>query len=393
MQRFQFDKNWNNFIKKNFSVERLAKAQNCLLDALLLQSLDGMSFLDIGCGSGIHSLAAFKAGARLVISMDYDIDSVKTTLQLWEMAGKPRNWKIIQGDVLDSNFMGRFHDIDIVYSWGVLHHTGNMYKAIENAVMPLQNSNRGGVFFIALYSYTAYKSWLSVTPEEWLEQKQEYNEAGKLKKLYLENKYIYNNYFNNITSFKDIRTCFHKYNEHKKLYANSRGMDLRTDVRDWLGGWPMEFVHENECVEFCENKLNLKLARMSTGEGNTEFLFVTKDKPVYLDPFFQSRKSLKLENKFEVNDSLVWRYKLPQFADLADTKEEPRKSPLLIWENDVPLSCPHSIYENMLNFGSGRYRHWGEYIYFTTSDNSDPNANGKTYTVTVDYPESFRRLR
>lgn len=389
MQRFQFGKNWNRFINQAFNEERVANAQKCLLDLLLLPSLNNLNFLDIGCGSGIHSLAAFRAGAKLIISVDYDIDSVKTTLKLWDMAGRPRNWKILQGDVLDRNFMGRFHDIDIVYSWGVLHHTDDMYKAIENAALPLQNSDRGGVFCIALYSYTAYKRWLAIPPEEWLEQKKEYNAANKLKKIFLENKYIYTSYFQDIKSLRDIKNRLQKYYERKKIYSKSRGMDVRTDIRDWLGGWPMEFVHENECVEFCEKRLNLKLARMITGESNTEFVFATKDRPTFLDPLFQSRKVIQLENKFEVNDSLIWRYKLPQFADLADTRENPRQSPLLIWEDGVPLSFPHCAYESMLNFGAGRYRHWGDSIYFTTSDNSNPNTNGKKYSVTVDDMDVF----
>lgn len=143
MARFGFGKNWKKFVQHYATEERLAEAQNTLLDVLLLPNLEGRTFLDIGSGSGIHSYAAWRAGAKKVISFDYDTDSVEATKKLWELAGSPANWSIMRGDVLDTEFMRHFKDIDIVYSWGVLHHTGNMWKAIENAALPLVDRPAG----------------------------------------------------------------------------------------------------------------------------------------------------------------------------------------------------------------------------------------------------------
>ena len=56
-------------------------------------------------------------------------------------------------------------------------------------------------------------------------------------------------------------------------YRQKRGMSLMTDIRDWLGGWPMEFVHDDEAVAFCK-KLGFRLENIKTGEACSEFLFV-----------------------------------------------------------------------------------------------------------------------
>ena len=56
-------------------------------------------------------------------------------------------------------------------------------------------------------------------------------------------------------------------------YKQKRGMNFMTDIRDWLGGWPMEFVGDQETVDFVE-KMGFKLENMVTGQAITEFLFV-----------------------------------------------------------------------------------------------------------------------
>lgn len=389
MTRYKFGKNWHDFIDRYFTPERLENAQNCLLDTLLLPNLNGKNFLDIGCGSGLHSLAAYRSGARNVISFDYDKESVMATSLLWQKEGRPVNWKVMHGDVLDEAFMRRFNDIDIVYSWGVLHHTGDMYRAIENAMLPLA-SQSSGVFFIALYSYNAYQTISTPAPEEWLEIKQKYNASGILGKRWMELQYIKNSYFQH-KGMKAKIAGLKQLLKDRPTYIKTRGMEWITSIRDWIGGWPMEFVKENELVAFCEQKRQFRLARMLTGEGNTEFLF-TKGH-TWLDEIFDKRKRIELSCPFVANDPLVWRTDIPEFSALADTPAEPRRSTLLMWENDVPLAYPHCGYANIAQYGAGRYRHWQDSVYFTTSDNTNPNLNGKQYAFTVDSPEIYEQLR
>ena len=78
-QRFAFGRNWSQFVRRNFTQERCDVAKKHMLDFIGCGSMEGLEFLDIGCGSGIHSLAAWQSGARRVHSFDYDPDSVAAT--------------------------------------------------------------------------------------------------------------------------------------------------------------------------------------------------------------------------------------------------------------------------------------------------------------------------
>src|SRR3954462_1115459 len=100
-ERYGFGKNWASFIDANFSAERRAIAKQRLLDFLRKRDLQNLSFLDIGSGSGLHSMAAFDAGAARIHSFDYDEMSVRTTAHLKALTGLPSNWTVERGDVLD----------------------------------------------------------------------------------------------------------------------------------------------------------------------------------------------------------------------------------------------------------------------------------------------------
>ncbi|MGD0781386.1 MAG: class I SAM-dependent methyltransferase, partial [Candidatus Aminicenantales bacterium] len=144
--RYGFGKNWDEYVRRYFSDERVEIAKKHLLEFLGLASLEGKSFLDIGCGSGIHSLAALRAGADRIDSFDYDPDAVAASLRLREYAGTPSRWTVRQGSILDEEFLSRLDPADIVYSWGVLHHTGELWKAMDNSARLVKE---GGVFYAA----------------------------------------------------------------------------------------------------------------------------------------------------------------------------------------------------------------------------------------------------
>ena len=206
------------------------------------RDLSGKSFLDIGCGSGIHSLAAFRAGASRIVSIDVDLFSVRATKWVRERAGSPAAWKAHEGSVLEPEFVAGIEPADIVYSWGVLHHTGNLWEAIRNAsgrVSP------GGLFYTAIYEKT---------PESphWIEVKQRYNLASPLRKRFMEFEHVYRTFIRTRSPAILLRNL-----RYICGYQASRGMAFWTDVRDWLGGWPYEPATSAEVIDFCEKTLGL----------------------------------------------------------------------------------------------------------------------------------------
>ncbi len=212
--RFQFGTNWADYVRRHFSDERVDIARRHLLAVLKLDDLKGRTFLDIGCGSGLHSLAALRAGAERIVSFDYDRNSVATTMKLRQMSGAPERWSAMQGSVLDRAFVDQLPKSDIVYSWGVLHHTGSMWNAIENASRCLHDTS---VFYIALYSTDVYTN---PPASYWLDVKREYNRANILKKRWMDWKYAWNNSIRN-----DLRNRKNPLATVRE-YQKSRGMSV-----------------------------------------------------------------------------------------------------------------------------------------------------------------------
>jgi SAM-dependent methyltransferase len=253
---FAFGKNWEAFVNEHFTDERVFISKEHLLRFIGLDSLTGKYFLDVGCGSGLSSLAALRAGAARIISFDVDEDSVATTKRLWEWAGCPSHWMVLHGSALDPAFLATLPPADILYSWGVLHHTGALWQAIEN-VLPLVK--RDGVFYVALYT---------TTPESpfWIGIKREYNASSEPKKRAMEAWYIWRS-----TIWPMLRAGQNPI-KHMVGYKRSRGMEFLTDVRDWLGGWPYEDATVEEVQAFF-HKRGFRQINIKTGEANTEYLF------------------------------------------------------------------------------------------------------------------------
>jgi SAM-dependent methyltransferase len=260
-QHFGFGRNWERYIKQHFSEERVEISRKHILDFLNLQNLEGKYFLDVGCGSGIHSLAALRAGAARVVSFDLDPAAVNTTNRVREFAGNPDNWQVMQGSILDARFLQTIEPADIVYSWGVLHHTGAMWPALENTIQLLKD---GAVLYVALYT----SGVVQPSDDFWRRIKQQYNQANWLGRRYLELWYIWEFSLNKRLSTVPglVRTV--------RGYSNRfRGMEFYTNVVDWLGGWPMEFAKIEDVKKFAVEKQGLKLIKIQAGEANTEYLF------------------------------------------------------------------------------------------------------------------------
>ena len=121
---FSFGENWLDYLT-NVNNDDIEDAKSDLIQWLNKKNIIGKSIIDVGCGSGMSSLAFYRLGAGSILSFDFDKHSVKATKTLWEKEGKPENWVILQGSVLEiDQVVQRNSTFDIVYSWGVLHHTG-----------------------------------------------------------------------------------------------------------------------------------------------------------------------------------------------------------------------------------------------------------------------------
>ncbi len=259
--RFEFGSNWYKYVRKNLTDERIAIAKAHLLDFLDVKDLNGIAFLDIGCGSGVHSLAAQLSGASKIHSFDYDEQSVAATEFCRAKTRSKGNWVVERGDVLDRDYMNGLGQWPLVYSWGVLHHTGDVWQALANAMETVAPDGR---FYVALYSEDREKRL-----QYWLDIKERYANAGPLKKELM----FLHNVLSDRMKWKPWKIG--KLMRQAKKSKESRGMSLFTDIRDWLGGWPMQFVKDQDVVQFAEAR-GFSLEKIVQIEANTEFLFRRK---------------------------------------------------------------------------------------------------------------------
>jgi 2-polyprenyl-6-hydroxyphenyl methylase/3-demethylubiquinone-9 3-methyltransferase len=262
--RFEFGRNWSGFLGV-LDDERIAKAEQSLKEMLEVDDLNGKTFLDIGSGSGLFSLAARRLGAR-VHSFDFDSNSFACTQELRRRYfPDDTGWKVEQGSALDRNYIERLGKFDIVYSWGVLHHTGSMWEALENAAVPVAEN---GKLFIAIYNDTGSQA------ARWHWVKKTYCRLPRVLKtpfavlaiLPEETK----NFVRSILTLKPMG-----YVRSWTRYKNDRGMNRWYDIIDWVGGFPYEVASPEEIFEFYRKK-GFSLMRMKTkgvGLGCNEFVF------------------------------------------------------------------------------------------------------------------------
>ena len=264
--RYGFGANWSHYVEVSLNEERISHAVQSLRELLGLEDLKGRVFLDIGCGSGLFSLAACRLGAERVISFDFDPDSVRTSqwLREREQVSEAR-WSISQGSVLDPGFMATIPPVDVLYSWGVLHHTGRMWEAIDSAAAKVAP---GGRFAISIYNRVERKPDSSAM---WWKIKRAYNRSPGSVRALMETAYVANHA---VTRLITLRNPFRVYAD--KAGAGRRGMDFMHDVRDWLGGFPYEYATAGELFEYVRKEHGFVLERLRTGDGNicNEFLFV-----------------------------------------------------------------------------------------------------------------------
>lgn len=263
--RFEFGKNWSRFLSV-VGDAHIARAEESLRQMLEVDTLAGKSFLDIGSGSGLFSLAARRLGAR-VHSLDYDPHSVACAMELRRRyCPGEAQWTIQEGSALDERYLRSLGQFDVVYSWGVLHHTGDMWRALANAELPVAP---GGKFFVAIYNDTGSQS------ARWKWIKRKYNELPRpLKTPFAlavmapeEGKAL-------LRALVLLRPA--EYMHRWTRYDENRGMSRWHDIIDWVGGYPYEVARPEEIFDFYRARgfALLKMKCGGVGLGCNEFVFV-----------------------------------------------------------------------------------------------------------------------
>jgi 2-polyprenyl-6-hydroxyphenyl methylase/3-demethylubiquinone-9 3-methyltransferase len=255
-ERFAFGENWRRFLAV-VDDARIDASIGALRDMLGVDDLEGKTFLDIGSGSGLSSLAARRLGA-VVSSFDYDADSVACTEELHRRYDDESGWKVEPGSVLDDEYMRGLGTFDVVYSWGVLHHTGAMWRAMENASRSVGDD---GQLFIALYNDQGIAS------RRWGSIKRRYNRSSDVGKSLLIG--AVGGYFAARKLVKlgvAVLPSPPAAGAAQGSAADERGMSKWTDLVDWVGGYPFEVASPEAVVAFYRDR-GFTLERLRTVGG------------------------------------------------------------------------------------------------------------------------------
>jgi len=258
-RRFSFGANWADFLSK-VSDERVAAAEHSLMEGFGAETLLERSFLDAGCRSGLFSLAAHRLGAT-VVSFDFDPESVMCAETLKSSNEvESEAWTVVQGSLLDEDFLASLGTFDLVYCWGVAHHTGSMWEALDNLSRSVEPD---GFLFLSIYNDQGHISRL------WLQVKRLYNESGWLTRKVLVSGVG--------LSFASRRLLGRLLHPRRSSVATTqrRGMDRKNDLIDWVGGFPFEVAKPEEIFYFYRQR-GFDLLRLKTcggGLGCNEFVF------------------------------------------------------------------------------------------------------------------------
>ncbi len=256
---FEFGQNWREY-SKTVDQTRINSAIDGLRK-LFPDGLSGKTVVDIGCGSGLHALAALSLGAASVVALDIDENSVATTRELLTEHARAPNWRADIVSVFDAS-TDTLGTSDVVYSWGVLHHTGDMWRAIEKAASFV---NPGGQFALAIYAKTPMDGF-------WKAEKRVYASAPAAVQWVLRHAFVGTHMLVNMLRGKDPLELFRT--------APKRGMNRWHDLHDWMGGYPYETASIEELRQrICafgfseERSFPVPPALGLFGTGNHELVF------------------------------------------------------------------------------------------------------------------------
>jgi 2-polyprenyl-3-methyl-5-hydroxy-6-metoxy-1,4-benzoquinol methylase len=263
--RFAFGDNWRAFLD-TIDEARITQAAHSLQTMLELPSLEGRSFLDVGTGSGLFSLAAMRLGAQRIHSFDLDLDSVACAEALRRrFYPNADNWTIGQGSVLDACLAESLGGWDVVYAWGVVHHTGAMWQAMSNVALLVSED---GSLFLAIYNDQGLRSRVWREIKRWFNRLPERARVPYALIIMLPREFL-------SLAFHLVSGRPHRYLQRWTRYKQERGMSRWHDLVDWVGGYPFEVARPEEVVRFCREE-GFELVNLRTCGGRlgcNEYVF------------------------------------------------------------------------------------------------------------------------
>jgi len=229
-KKFCFGKNWRSYSKT--IDKRSYQRAKCSLNTLI-PDIKGKTFLDIGCGSGLFSFAALALGANKVVGIDIDPECVEVSvrntrrLSAFEAGIDTARVTYLKASILDDGLdLGKF---DIVHSWGVLHHTGDMWRALRKACELVRYPD--GVLVVAIYN-----RHITSAPWKWI--KKAYIHSPGILKALMTGLLLPAMYFSKMLIYR------------VNPFSMRRGMNFYHDGVDWIGGYPYEYASIPEVIEF-----------------------------------------------------------------------------------------------------------------------------------------------
>jgi len=252
---FGFGKNWRSFSKNALTAERVSQARRDFYKLFNPQELIGRSFLDVGFGQGLSLMLAAECGAQAKgVDIDpYNLEAIEITRRFFPNVPVPT---VEIGSILDPMIVDKLSSgggYDIVHSWGVLHHTGQMWAALRNCATLVKV---GGLLAVSVYN----KHWSS---PYWRQIKRLYNSSPGFIQRGL------------VWSFYPVILVAKTVVTGSNPFKKERGMDFYYDLIDWVGGYPYEYAYPSEVVRFVE-QLGFTTVRSypaSVPTGCNEFVF------------------------------------------------------------------------------------------------------------------------
>jgi SAM-dependent methyltransferase len=308
----------------------------------------GKRCIDIACGAGRWTRALQALGGRVksIDVSEHGLASVERfnpdveRLNLFDIERRP-------------DLHGQF---DFALAWGVVMSTHDPALAFANAARVVRP---GGALYVMVYAPTYHNS------PNVLRQREHYHRRLRTTEERLRYLDEIADQEGNAINYHDMLNPFYNWVVEEATIHNwfhrhgfTSAVTLNTSERD-----PVAYHVVGTRRPYAVARYDDCGARVA--------------RAVEIDP----SSAVPLRGPFRRETGFAWRVNLPEFAGAADTLDAPQRSPLVLLENGLPLWLRHTQHDEIRTAGGGTYSHWGDHLLLSTSDNTDPNINGRTYEI------------